>query len=333
MPSRTYHVPIVLVIAVLSGGCSDSDLAQDESTGFNQPEPQCGNLRMESGEECDGNDYGDQSTCWGKGYRDGVLSCDACQLDASGCEPRSRMVEVPGGVFEMGSTVNPDEMPIRQVQVDVFWIDETEVTVADYSDCVEARGCGQRDLRACDPGASGDQASGDDHPVNCVDWNRAEQYCAWVDGGTKRLPTEAEWEKAARGTDARTYPWGDAPEPSCSHAVMHEGGGFDGWGCGTGSTMPVGGKPLGASPYGALDMAGNVGEWVADWYASYDAMETDNPTGPEPSDTTGHERVIRGGAANNQDPEYLRVSLRGSARGNFTGELTGFRCVRSSGAP
>jgi len=280
----------------------------------------CGNGEVNLGEECDGSDL-NAETCAGLGYSGSGLSCTGCQLDASECEPMTGMVDVPGGVFTMGSTMGQsDEEPVRLVQVDRFWMDETEVTVAAYEDCVDAGVCGE-------PGSGGScnwmVAGRGNHPINCVDWSEATQYCGWVGGGTKRLPTEAEWEKAARGTDAREYPWGDAPAPSCLHVVMNDGGS----GCGTGSTMEVGSKPAGNSPYGAQDMSGNVWEWVSDWYGgSYEAGDTANPTGP----ASGSSRVLRGGSWSSSFSDSFRAAYRNdggpsSAGGNV---YVGFRCAR-----
>jgi formylglycine-generating enzyme required for sulfatase activity len=206
--------------------------------------------------------------------------------DAGSCPPG--MVLVPAGPFVMGSDPGEggtDEEPEHVVRLSAYCIDVTEVTAADYRACVAAAGCV----------APSCEYRPDDHPVVCVDWSRAAAYCAWAG---KRLPTEAEWEKAARGgcelaapaacgiEDERTYPWGDAP-PSCALA--------NGEGCG-GNTDAVGSRPAGDSAYGAHDMSGNAWEWVADWYdAGYYATcasGCSDPAGPG----SGADRVLRGGS-------------------------------------
>jgi formylglycine-generating enzyme required for sulfatase activity/predicted Ser/Thr protein kinase len=219
------------------------------------------------------------------------------------------MVYVPAGEFTMGSDDGgSDEQPVHTVYLDAFYIDRTEVTNAQYRACVEAGVCDA--LRYTTYYDSADYAQ---HPVVYVSWSDAEAYCRWAG---KRLPTEAEWEKAARGTDGRTYPWGEGID--CDHAQYDE--------C-DGETVPVGSKPKGASPYGALDMAGNVWEWMADWYDSgyYSQSLARNPPGPD----SGEYRVLRGGSwyysqrhadCTSRDSNYPR-------RRNFN---VGFRCARDS---
>ncbi|MEM9456503.1 MAG: SUMF1/EgtB/PvdO family nonheme iron enzyme [Myxococcota bacterium] len=280
-------------------------------------EAECGNGQLDPGEQCDGDD--EPQTCAELGYGEGIVSCVGCQFDASACGPPVGMLSIPGGVFEMGSTLSDDEQLVRDVHVSEFWIDQSEVTAGDYAQCV-AQG-------ACPEFGTGLHCNGadplrQDHPINCVDWSSAQAYCGWVDGGIKRLPTEAEWEKAARGTDARVYPWGDAPEPSCSMAIMDDPA-LQGIGCGADSTFPVGSRPLGASPYGALDMAGNVIEWVADWLAPYEMFDAEDPAGP----TDGIYRVIRGGSWASADPSGLQTFAREGAAPITTSTIIGFRCA------
>ncbi len=225
---------------------------------------------------------------------------------------------VPGGAFQMGSTRGPDVGPIHTVTLDAFWMDTAEVTVLGYGTCVAAGACttphSDGGVSVCNWEAAG---AGND-PITCVDWNQAASYCAWAG---KRLPTEAEWEKAARGTDARTYPWGEAT-PTCAYAVFDVNGASDG--CGTGSTWPVGAKPAGDSPYGLHDMAGNAEEWVADWYSAtyYSVSPPANPTGP----SSGSDKVLRGGNWY-LDAAYLDTTYRYHLAPSSWLPSTGFRCA------
>jgi len=192
------------------------------------------------------------------------------------------LVHVPAGEFLMGDNEGQnDTRPQHKVYLDAFWIDYIEVTNAMYARCVSAGVC-------IEPGKKSSQKRQNyygntayaAYPVINVDWYQAQTYCQWAE---RRLPTEVEWEKAACGTDGRIYPWGNEFDPQKVNTV--EGG--------IGDTTAVGSYPAGSSPYGALDMAGNVDEWVADWYGNtyyYDSPFW-NPTGPEKGDL----RVVRGG--------------------------------------
>jgi serine/threonine-protein kinase len=218
----------------------------------------------------------------------------------------AEMVYVPAGEFTMGSEnmeAYSDEAPEHTVYLDAYWIYKYEVANTQYRQCIEDGAC------------SGDlsQYPENNFPAVYINWNEATDYCAWAGG---RLPTEAEWEKAARGEYGRTYPWGEA-SPKCSLAQYY--------GC-SGETIPVGSLHAGASPYGALDMAGNVLEWVADWYDAdyYRNSPAQNPTGL----ASGTYRVLRGGAWYNNEG-----SLRASARNGFDPDISydvvGFRCLSS----
>lgn len=301
-----------------SGGATtmvSSSGLESTTTGISE----CGNGIIENGEQCDGTELGG-TTCAELGFTDGVLTCDGCGFDPSECGPPPGMVLVPGGEFTMGSDSYPAEQPIRTVDVSTFWIDETEVTVGAYRACVDAGGCDE-------PGTAGacnwELPDRDDHPINCVLWDHASQYCSWVAPGG-RLPTEAEWEKAARGTAPAgptddVYPWGTSPTASCTHAIMNDGGPSCGMGA---TTWPVGSRPMGDSPYGAMDMAGNLYEWVADWFGPYDPADVVDPTGPE----TGAEHVARGGdwGAN---PPGVRATNRAWPDPSELYNWMGFRCA------
>ena len=247
------------------------------------------------------------------------------------------MVYVPRGTFPMGSTAAqideamslceqyPDEYgkcktpgfeaesPQHAVTLDSFWVDRTEVTNAQYVLCVADGAC--RESRLADDPAY----SGEDYPVAGIPWQDAQDYCAWAGG---RLPTEAEWEYAARGPEGHTYPWGD--EFDCG------GGSF--WdntsGCDDGypEPAPVGSFPEGISWCGALDMAGNVWEWGADAYGTYPAEAQVNPTGP----ALGSEGVLRGGSWGYHQP-FVRTANRYPVPATANYLAVGFRCVVPAG--
>ncbi len=226
------------------------------------------------------------------------------------------MCPVPAGTFWMGCNeevdyfCDEDEYPYHEVYLDAFEVDMFEVTQAEYFTCFLDGVCQL-------PGHTFDPELHGEFPVVAVSWEDARTYCEWTG---KRLCTEAEWEKAARGTDGRRYPWGNEPA-SCEFAVMDDGGD----GCGTGGFMPVGSKPAGASPYGAHDMAGNVSEWVNDWYSSsyYESCASgcSNPQGP----SSGVARVHRG-CHYACWPSGLRASTRLHMNGSQG--YCGFRCCR-----
>jgi formylglycine-generating enzyme required for sulfatase activity len=208
-----------------------------------------------------------------------------------------------------------DAGPPHEVTLAAFDIDRCEVTVAQYDACVEQGGCTERAAaEACNSASLGMT----DHPANCTRWEQATAYCEWA-GGT--LPTEAQWERAARGLDKRVFPWGNNADQACTRAVMGDD-------CGCEGTEPVGTRPLGASPDSAMDMAGNVAEWVSDFYDQdyYDTSPEAEPTGPD----SGTERVIRGGHFSSTLAD-IRTLARAAADPTEALPVYGFRCVYSSG--
>jgi serine/threonine-protein kinase len=223
------------------------------------------------------------------------------------------LLHVPAGDFTMGSdNGESDEKPPHAVYLDAFWIDQTEVTNAMYAKCVQDGACNRPSSIASH---RRDRYYGnpefDNYPVIYVSWEDARAYCVWAD---RRLPTEAEWEKAARGENALIYPWGgDAPT---DNLLNYNDDARD--------TTEVGTYPNGASPYGALDMAGNVWEWVADWYDKtyYAASPASNPLGP----SSGQFRLHRGGAFYDDD---VRSARRIPDEPGVAYYHIGFRCAIS----
>jgi serine/threonine-protein kinase len=245
------------------------------------------------------------------------------------------LVFVPAGEFQMGSNISYDGQPVHTVYLDAFWIDQTEVTNQQYAEFLndmdnQTEGgstwmdAGSKYVRIHQTAGKWRADFGySDHPVVEVSWYGASAYCDWAG---RMLPTEAMWEKAARGADERIYPWGEGI--GCSLAQYGD--------CG-GGTVPVGSYPDGASPYGALDMTGNVVEWMADLYDInyYSNSPYENPQGP----STGyyvmplkppvkHYRVLRGGAYNSVG-WVLQAAARGGGppEGSYPG--VGFRCAVS----
>ncbi|MBC8506801.1 MAG: SUMF1/EgtB/PvdO family nonheme iron enzyme [Anaerolineales bacterium] len=217
------------------------------------------------------------------------------------------MFDVPAGWFTMGqNNERRSNRPQRAVYLDTYAIDRTEVTNAAFGEFVTQTGF--RPDRGWDDSLVRDHG---DLPVVAVLWSEADAYCQWVG---KRLPTEAEWEKAARGTDARTYPWGDTWDASKANTA--EGG--------IGTPQPVGSYPDGASPYGVLDMTGNAAEWVNDHFEFdyYTKAPDYNPLGPEKPLDHG----LRGGSF--ADPaEFATTFFRNSSHSALPNYRVGFRCA------
>jgi formylglycine-generating enzyme required for sulfatase activity len=242
-------------------------------------------------------------------------------------------VYIPAGTFRMGGMDvrrAPNEIPEHDVTLDAFWIDQLEVTNAMYGLCVSAGECTlPRDLKSQRRPDYFDTPEFKDYPVIYVTWAQAKTYCEWAG---RRLPTEAEWERAGRGDDFRTFPWG---EDKASGLLAN-------FNMLVGDTSRAGTYPAGASPFGVLDMAGNVAEWVHDFYSfDYSAVleNTLNPTGPATS--SNFQRVVRGGSLGDAEIN-IRVSKRSSVLGSnlsakpelsaYHGDASpriGFRCAQN----
>lgn len=239
------------------------------------------------------------------------------------------LLYVPAGEFLMGaSPSDPDasdsEKPRHQVLLEAFWIDRTEVTNRMYRLCVNADECNPPERRS-----SFDDPNQADQPVVWVSWPGAEEYCQWAG---RRLPTEAEWEGAARGTDERTFPWGSSG-PAGQLVNFADQSLKEDWADrsvddGFEYAAPVGSYPSGASPYGALDMAGNVWEWVGDWFDSAYYLDSpkENPAGPSSSAAGTH--VVRGGSFLS-NVRNLRTAYRYGYSPTTAAADLGFRCALS----
>lgn len=240
---------------------------------------------------------------------------------------RAPMVEISAGSFPMGVPPGDrdggrDEYPRHEVFLDPFLIDQFEVTNGRYIEFVKSTGhrAPQNPINPTRNLWQGDTITESlaERPVINVDWFDANAYCQWAG---KRLPTEAEWEKAAKGTSDRRFPWGNV-EPTTKHLNYNQR-----W-IGEKTLMPVGSYEAGKSPYGVYDVVGNVWEWVNDWYDAryYEKSPSKNPTGPQ----EGTKKVIRGAGWQNETPT-VRIFTRVDSDPTMRNESTGFRCAADVG--
>ncbi|BCA54495.1 conserved exported protein of unknown function [Nitrospira sp. KM1] len=257
------------------------------------------------------------------GKADQAVSRQGVTVDVIKGKDGAPMVLIPAGPFMMGSNDGlPNERPEHRVTLDSYYIDQYEVTLSLYRKFLES---GKHDS----PSTWDDEAATTvgDRPAIGMKWSDAAAYCQWVE---KRLPTEAEWEKAARGTDGRRFPWGHM-QPFVDIANYNRGL----WVSEAVTLVPVtaglegmsvrhGLKEGGKSPFGLTHMAGNASEWVSDWYDReyYQKAPESNPRGPE----NGEKRVLRGGSWSDL-PAALRVTARFSAEPEFEDRTIGFRCA------
>lgn len=350
-----FRGPGLCLMAAFLGGLGCGQAAGSGTTGAGTSGAAAGTTGVGTSGAAAGTTEVGAGTATGVGAASGAATGTgtATAVAAPGGRCPEGMVLVPEGTFRMGAAeddkdAEADERPARDVHLRAFCIGKTEVTVAKYTRCVAeprggvactpasatvvSKGLAPADVifwsKFCNAGA----ADRGEHPVNCLDWAQAGTYCKWAGG---RLPTEAEWEYAARGTDGRKYPWGnEAPGPSrlnaCGDECAKAGAAlgrkdkkrmFEGED-GAEATAPVGRYPAGASPFGALDMGGNVWEWTADGYAPYDAARTDNPV-----HEAGPQRVVRGGHWLTANPGSPRAANREKRDESKRLEDVGFRCA------
>jgi formylglycine-generating enzyme required for sulfatase activity len=269
----------------------------------------------------------------------------ACLMHANSKNDRQKpmqmrdgcFVEIPAATFHRGAQrvhadqpgfdleAADDEAPVREISLDSYWMLLEEVTTAQYAKCVSAGGCRPEDVSREGGYFDFGKPGRHQHPVNGVTWRGADDYCRWIGA---RLPTEAEWEYAARGPEARLFPWGGDP-PSCDFVVMTEGGQL---GCGhDGARDGLFHPKSTVAPFFLQHMSGNVWEWVADWYApdAYAGAPSRNPQGP----VTGDRRVLRGGAWTTIEAAELRGSARAALAPDAMMYDVGFRCAADAVAP
>lgn len=270
---------------------------------------------------------------------DDQIDTDSELTDEETGDPYKDMVLIPQGYAWMGCNENVEtdcpaaELPYLEISTKAYYIDKYEVTVADFQKCIKAKKCGDEAFSYetvkgnpyCNLGAGKDN-----HPMNCVSYFGAQAYCLWVG---KRLPSEGEWEKAARGgceihgdenceEKSYIYTWGNEGEPSCSNVNMATGPAD--WGCGSDSTSAGGSYEAGKSPYGAYDMLGNLYEWVDDEWSDDHSNAKPDGSSIGAADSEG---VVKGGGFMQQDKNQFRISYRAK---QYTEEILysrGFRCV------
>ena len=257
---------------------------------------------------------GDESSNQDETVKDDIIVETGPEKEIVWEKDGKEMVLIPAGSFEMGdhfSEGDADELPVHRVTLDAFYMDTHEVTVGQFKQFVNQSGYDYQgnwnDVARYSPG--------DDYPMIYVSWNDAVAYAEWAG---KRLPTEAEWEYAARGRlVGQRYVWGDEIDKTQAH--------YDSWNDGNGTTKLVG--SYSANGYGLYDMAGNVWEWCQDWYDSdyHTNSPVNNPQGPE----TGSDRVLRGGSWVNLT-NHLRLAIRNHRGPNNRSVNVGFRCVSGS---
>lgn len=283
-----------------------------------------------------------RDVCGPEDLSKGPTPPESCQCNTDGSPKKSSQcwLQVPSGSFLMGaqskdangknydSLAQPDEGPPHEVTIEGFWIQRLEVTNTAYAQCVDAGGCDPTDVDATEGISTYSTSSSRTLPLTAVNWKGANDYCTWL---TAALPSESEWEYAARGNTARSYPWGNNPNcgvmsPSWrgQKEPIDETCEF--------SEVPLPADLRGPSAFYALGMGGSVMEWVKDWYGedAYRSAANANPTGP----SKGKTRVLRGGGWMAQSPEEFRAAARSAMDPTLQLPDVGFRCIwRPGGTP
>ena len=315
----------------LAGLCKEEEVCFGKECGDDGCGGSCGECNEFSGSDCNNEGQCEcisacpEVECGPDGCGGDCGLCEVGETCSNGVCVLPGMLAIPAGVLHMGCAVDTDllcskslELPDHDVQVGAFAIHVAEVTVEAFAACVTADGCAPPpDPATVSSKCTWEQDGKEDHPINCVTWSHAHDYCEW---SGYRLCSEAEWEMAARGTDAPAYiyPWG-TEAPTCTTAVMKD--------CEVSGPEEGKSKPDGASPFGVQDMAGNVAEWVRDcWHDNYEGAPSDGSAWTSSCDAEGH--VVRGGSFENGS-FHLRTSARAHEEDDKTIKTIGFRCCQT----
>jgi iron(II)-dependent oxidoreductase len=329
-----YRTVLAAVMILSAAGCGTQDAAGDAGSLDAAVDAGRDASKQDAGDDGDagfhdtGPDAAADAGDGGASRDAGDAGVDAGKLCPPDC-PKGEMISIPAGSFRMGCNETVDiecgdeEKPYHEVGLSAYQIGKFEVTVYEYSKCVADKGLGGCSEPSTGPGCNWGVTGREWDPINCIDLISARRYCSWAG---KRLPTEAEWENAARGDDGRKFPWGNSPGVDCARAVCDDSA-AGGKGCGTGGTMRTGSKPAGISPFGLMDMIGNVREWVNDYYQKdyYSVSPYQDPKGP---DKPGFYGVQRGGSWSNYGSYNARTSNRLSRDIGDSEPYVGFRCAK-----
>ena len=354
MKIKTLFLILSVLLFAACGSDDDNENASGPDNGGDTAEEELPDaIVVDSGDETPDEDAGEpESFCYSGGaiLYEGGIQFKACPGDSEKFQKQvcrdgrwvdegdcvSGSVSLSGGTFKMGcdrdleGTCPEDAVPLHETGLSAYSMDRFEVSVELFEKCIAENACTNDDSEKPHYRTSSDSyqcnignSDRKNHPANCVTWYGAKAYCEWLG---KRLPTEAEWENAAKSGKEQIYPWGNAPEADCTNTVMKSSAN----GCGSNTTSPIGSKPAGVSGQEIYDLSGNVAEYTGDWYekdfySTDEALQKD-PQGPAEPEKDKY-RVIRGGSYIYGE-SHTRASFRSGAKLDDPAIDFGFRCVK-----